>query len=300
MPGAYAVPKSGVSIHTEQTTDNEIIRRIRNKQEKIAVVGMGHVGLPTALGFAGMGWTVFGADCSGNLVAELKSGRLPFYEPGLESLLRQHLGHRFFPVEDLGQAIRDSSIIFLYVGTSQRSSGEADLTQVESAARTIAQNLNGYKLIIEKSTVPAITAQWISRTVRRYSVHASGGFPVDFDVASNPEFLQEGVAIENISHPERIVCGVDSQRARLILQEIYGGVAAPLLVTGLTTAEIIKHAANSFLAMKISFINMVADLCEEIGADVTEVASGIGMDYASVLHFFRRASVLADIASRKT
>lgn len=278
MAGTFSIRKSDAKLHLESAGD-ELVRRIRNKQEKIAVVGMGHVGLPTALGLAGMGWTVLGADCSSGLVAALRSGRTPFYEPGLDLLLREHLGHRFLPVDDLGQAIRDSTVIFLCVGTPQRSSGEADLTQVESATRTIAHNLNGYKLIVEKSTVPAITAQWISRTIQRYSAHGREiAAVVDFDVASNPEFLQEGMALKNISQPERVVCGVDSERARLILHEIYGPLSSRILMTGLSTAEIIKHAANSFLAMKISFINMVADLCDAIGADVTEVSAGIGMD----------------------
>jgi UDPglucose 6-dehydrogenase len=249
-------------------------------QVKIAVIGMGHVGLPTALGFASMGWQVLGADSSHALITQLRSGNAPFYEPGLDDLLADHLGTRFFPTEDLDAAIQESTIVFLCVGTPQKSTGEADLSQVESTARSIAQNLNGYKLIVEKSTVPAITAQWIERTIRRFASGRNGrdGGNVDFDVASNPEFLQEGIALKNVKCPERIVCGVDSPRARDILEEIYRPLNSPLLMTGLNTAEIIKHAANSFLSMKISFINMVSDLCEAVGADVTQVARGIGMD----------------------
>ncbi|PYX50472.1 MAG: UDP-glucose 6-dehydrogenase [Acidobacteria bacterium] len=266
-------------------TDTQLLNRIRNKRVKIAVLGMGHVGLPTALSLAAMGWTVLGADSSQALVSQLQAGEAPFYEPGLETLLKEHLGKRFFPVDDLEKAIRESTVLFLCVGTPQKSSGEADLSQIESAARTIAHNLNGYKLIVEKSTVPAITAHWIRRTISRYARNgnhgsrpAEGSMPLQFDVASNPEFLQEGVALKNIFKPDRIVCGVDSDRARQIVEEIYRPFESPLVVTGLSTAEIIKHAANSFLSMKISFINMVADLCDAIGADVTEVAKGIGMD----------------------
>jgi UDPglucose 6-dehydrogenase len=272
-----------------QTESNaSLMQRVRSKQAKIAVIGMGHVGLPTALGLASQGWNVLGADSSSPLISLLQTKKAPFYEPGLDQLLREHIGNRFSPVENLNQAIREATIVFLCVGTPQRSSGEADLSQVETAARAIAHNLNGYKLIVEKSTVPAITAQWIDRTVRRF---ARNGYPgagaVDFDVASNPEFLQEGAALKNIAQPERVVCGVDSERARAILQEIYQPLRCPLLMTGLNTAEIIKHAANSFLSMKISFINMVADLCDALGADVTQVAEGIGMDPRIGPHFLQ-------------
>ena len=257
-----------------------LLECVRSKQVKIAVVGMGHVGLPTALGFASMGWEVLGADSSESLIAGLKSGKAPFYEPGLDELLGKHLGKRFFPMENLHEAIQAATVLFLCVGTPQKSTGEADLSQVEAAAKTIAHNLNGYKLIVEKSTVPAITAQWIQRTIHRFATNGDrlGDSTIDFDVASNPEFLQEGIALKNIAKPERIVCGIDSQRAREILEEIYRPLDSPLLMTGLNTAEIIKHAANSFLSMKISFINMVADLCDAVGADVTQVANGIGMD----------------------
>jgi UDPglucose 6-dehydrogenase len=280
---AGTIPRSPQTVIENQ---RELLERVRRKQAEIAVLGMGHVGLPTALGLAAMGWRVLGADSSRPLISQLQSACAPFFEPGLDELLQQHLGKGFFPVEDLESAIRKATILFLCVGTPQKSSGEANLAQVESAARTIGQNLNGYKLIVEKSTVPAITAQWIRRTVLRHARNGSDYMP-DFDVASNPEFLQEGIAVKNIFHPERIVCGVDSDRARQILEELYRPLGAPLLVTGLNTAEIIKHAANSFLSMKISFINMVADLCEAIGGDVTQVAKGIGMDLRIGPHFLQ-------------
>jgi nucleotide sugar dehydrogenase len=275
LPQFVPLPKS----------DAQILQSIRSKEAKIAVLGMGHVGLPTALSLAAMGWKVLGADALPSLVGKLEAGRAPFYEPGLDELLSEHLGKRFFPTDDLEGAIREATVIFLCVGTPQKITGEADLTQVEAAARTIAHNLNGYKLIIEKSTVPAITAQWIKRTISRYARTARNhsethavSMPIRFDVASNPEFLQEGMALQNIFRPDRIVCGVDSIRARQIIEEIYSSFPSPLVVTGLSTAEIIKHAANSFLSMKISFINMVSDLCDAIGADISEVGKGIGMD----------------------
>jgi len=259
--------------------DARLIEQVKRKQVRIAVIGMGHVGLPTALGFASLGWTVLGVDSSESLIALIQAGKVPFYEPGLDELLKQQLGKNFFPVVDMDEAIRQATILFLCVGTPQKESGQADLSQVEAAARTIAHNLNGYKLIVEKSTVPAITAQWICRTLRRFATNGtSNAKSLDFDVASNPEFLQEGVALRNVSRPERIVCGVESARARRLLEEVYRPVPARVLITGTSTAEIIKHAANSFLSMKISFINMVSDLCDAIGADVSQVAEGIGMD----------------------
>ncbi len=266
---------------------DDVLEKVRSRQAKVAVLGMGHVGLPTALGLAAMGWKVLGADSSAPLLATLRSGRLPFYEPGLQELFAKHLGENFVPTDDLDNAIREASILFICVGTPQKDNGEADLSQVESVARSIAQNLNGYKLIVEKSTVPAVTAQWVKKTILRYakngkadgttgSNHDNG--QLEFDLASNSEFLQEGVAVQNIFRPDRIVCGVESERARAILEELYRPLNSTLLMTETTTAEIIKHAANSFLAMKISFINMVSDLCEVVGADVAKVASGIGMD----------------------
>jgi len=199
--------------------DARLIEQVKKKQVRIAVIGMGHVGLPTALGFASMGWTVLGVDSSESLVSMIQAGKVPFYEPGLDDLLKRQLGKKFLPVSDMDQAIREATILFLCVGTPQKENGQADLSQVEAAARSIAHNLNGYKLIVEKSTVPAITAQWICRTIRRFATN--GRAKLDFDVASNPEFLQEGVALKNISRPERIVCGVESERARRIVEEMY-------------------------------------------------------------------------------
>ena len=266
---------------------------------KIAVLGMGHVGLPTALCLAEMGWKVTGADQDSAKIATIKAGKSPFFEPGVQELLTRHLkGGNFRPVEDVEAAIRSSPVLFVCVGTPQKESGEADLTQIEAVARMVACNLNGYKLIIEKSTVPAITAQWIKKTIQRYarfpaatqgsSEGAGKGSPdaadrgdleaILFDVASNPEFLQEGKAVEGFFHPDRVVYGVDSERAKEILAKIYQPLNCPLLVTDLTTAEIIKHAANAFISTKISFINMVSDMCESVGADITKVSHGIGLD----------------------
>jgi len=252
---------------------------------------MGHVGLPTALGMAELGWDVIGADANGAAIARLQSGVCTFYEPGLQPLLTKHVGKKNFHLtNDVASAISASDVLFICVGTPQKENGEADLTQVEGVARIIAANLNGYKLIVEKSTVPAITGQWIKKTIERFARaetpaaktngqrSANGSAPARFDVASNPEFLQEGKAVDDFFRPDRIVIGVESERARELLEEIYRPLKRPIVVTNLCTAELIKHAANAFLSTKISFINMVSDVCEAVGADVVSVAEGIGLD----------------------
>ena len=257
-------------------------------KSKIAVLGMGHVGLPTGLGLAELGWDVVGADCNAEAINHIRAGTCPFYEPGLQQLLTKHLASgRFTVTADIAGAISAASILFMCVGTPQRENGEPDLSQVESVARAVARNLNGYKLIVEKSTVPAITSQWIKKTIERYlrtRVHTNGNgsrgraSTPQFEVASNPEFLQEGKAVRDFFRPDRIVLGVESARAQNILEQIYRPLKRPILVTDPNTAELIKHAANSFLSTKISFINMVADVCEAVGADVMRVAEGIGLD----------------------
>jgi UDPglucose 6-dehydrogenase len=251
-----------------------------SEKPRIAVLGLGHVGLPTALGFVELGWEVIGADDDAPKVAMMQSGRAPFYEPGLDDLLTRGLASgRLRLSARVDQAIRDATILFVCVGTPQRDTGEADLSQVEAIARIIAHNLNGYKLIVEKSTVPAITAQWIKKTVTRCArFDALGRSHGEFDVASNPEFLQEGRAIENIFSPDRIVVGVESERARALLEQLYQPLGRRILFTNISTAELTKHAANAFLSTKISFINMVADICEAVGADVSQVALGMGLD----------------------
>lgn len=264
---------------------------------KIAVIGVGHVGLPTALGLAEMGWDVIGADQDADKICQLKEGKSPFYEPGLLTLLTRNLASGKFTVtSDVATAIQAATVLFICVGTPQREDGEADLSQIEVIARLIAQHLNGYKLIVEKSTVPAVTALWIKRTIMRFataqrrtdgsSLNQFAGSPCtnreplapEFDVASNPEFLQEGKAVENFFRPDRIVLGVETVRGQEILKAIYKPLNCPTLITGLTTAELIKHASNAFLSMKISYINMVADISEAVGADVSMVSLGLGLD----------------------
>ncbi|MFA0733368.1 MAG: hypothetical protein LKKZDAJK_002686 [Candidatus Fervidibacter sp.] len=249
----------------------------------IGILGLGHVGLPTAVGLAELGWQVIGTDNDAQKVALIAQGKSPFYEPDLEPLLQKNLAEgRLWVTADVGEAVRASDILFICVGTPQRPDGSADLSQVEAVIRTVAENLNGYKLIVEKSTVPVQTAQWIKRTLQRYA-----NTDAAFDVASNPEFLREGTAMRDFFHPDRIVIGVESERAKEWLMTLYRPLHAPILVTDPNTAEVIKHAANSFLALKISFINMVADLCEATGADVAKVAEGIGLDPRIGPHFLQ-------------
>ena len=272
-------------------SDNSSLQEMNLDDATITVLGLGHIGLPTALGLAELGRRVIGADGDASKVELIRAGHPNFYEPGLNDLLSKHLqSGRFQPIEDVEAAVRSGSIIFICVGTPQKASGQADLGQVEAVARVVARNLNGYKLIVEKSTVPAITAQWLKRAILRYNFgnspaaagESTSGLPspplLDFDIASNPEFLREGKALEDFFRPDRIVCGVESERARAILTNLYNPLQRPILVTDTSTAELIKHAANAFLSMKISFINMVSDLCEKVGADVSAVARGIGLD----------------------
>jgi UDPglucose 6-dehydrogenase len=272
----------------------------------LGVLGLGHVGLTTALGLSEAGWSVIGTDSAEEKVEALSSGRAPFFEPGLDSLLARHLDSgRFRPTVNLGEAIRAADVLFVCVGTPQSENGAADLGQVDEITRTIARHLNGYKLVVEKSTSPVRTAERIKQTLHRYR---NGGHH-DVEVAANPEFLQEGTALHDVLHPDRIVIGVDSDRARGLLERIYRPVLAHLpgpgecgecdrreratlgrdrlIVTDPNTAEIIKHAANAMLATKISFINMIGDLCEVTGADVQQVAHAIGQDPRIGPHFLQ-------------
>ncbi|MEO0160486.1 MAG: UDP-glucose/GDP-mannose dehydrogenase family protein [candidate division WOR-3 bacterium] len=241
---------------------------------KIGIIGTGYVGLTTALTFAKLGFKVYGNDKDKEKIEKLKNGICPIYEPGLDELLKEMLeANQIEFLEDIVQTIKLSDVIFICVGTPTNPDGSPDLSQVEEVSRIIAENLNGYKLIVEKSTVPVQTAQWIKRTIKLYS-HRD----IEFDVASNPEFLREGSALKDAFNPDRIVIGVESERAKEILLKLYEKINAPKIIVDINTAEIIKHASNAFLAMKISFINMVADLCEKTGADIKKVAEGMGYD----------------------
>ncbi len=260
---------------------------------QIAVVGSGYVGLVAAVCFAEMGHSVICVDNDERKVAALQGGETLIHENHLPRLLGRYrnTGVRF--MTDLGEATRSCQAIFVAVGTPQSETGDADLSYVEAVASEIARSIDGYKVIIEKSTVPVYTNEWIRRVIER------NGVPPDaFDVVSNPEFLREGTAVEDFLHPDRIVIGADSKRASDLLSAIYAPLTTgdyysspdaiagccsvlkppPSLLTSTKSAEIIKHASNAFLALKISFINAVSNLCEAADANVEQVAQGIGLD----------------------
>ncbi len=241
---------------------------------KIAVTGTGYVGLVTGTCFAELGNNVICVDVDEDKINKLNSGIIPIYEPGLDKLVVKNREEgRLKFATDLKEAIKDSEVIFICVGTPPKENGEADLSYVENVARTIAEAMDSYKVIVEKSTVPVETGERVARTIRAYNVHK-----VDFDVVSNPEFLREGSAVEDFMHPDRIVVGCESEKSRRIMKELYAALNAPIIFTDIKSAEIIKHASNSFLATKISFINSIASICELAGADIEKVAEGMGYD----------------------
>lgn len=240
----------------------------------IAIIGTGYVGLVTAVCLADLGHTVVGTDAIPEKIDKASRGIPHIYEPGLEELIKKNLkkGNLTF-IHDLNQAIQSSEVLFVCVNTPQREDGSADMVYVEGASRRIAENLNSYKVVVEKSTVPIQTSMWIKRTIELHKKKDE-----EFDVASNPEFLREGSAVSDFLNPDRVVIGVESERARDILVKIYRKFKDRLLVTNIDTAELIKHASNSFLALKISYINLISELCEKTEADVELVAKGMGMD----------------------
>lgn len=242
---------------------------------KICIIGTGYVGLVTGVCFADLGNDVICVDNNKAKITQLKNGIMPIFEPGLEeTVLRNIKSGRLTFANGIKTAVRKSLVIFIAVGTPSGPDGEADLCDIENVAREIAENLgSSYKLIVEKSTVPVQTGEWVGHTVK-----INARKKTDFDVASNPEFLREGSAIADFMRPDRIVLGVESKRARDILLQLYKPLKAPIIVTDIKSAELIKHASNSFLAAKISFINAIADICDRAGADVVKVAEGMGLD----------------------
>ena len=251
--------------------------------EKIGIIGAGHVGLVTAGCFAKLGYEVICGDNDIKKIEGIKNLIMPFYEPGLEKLVGEACksGNLRFTTS-IEELTLKSGVIFIAVGTPATEEGSADLSYVENVTVEIAKALTGikgeetrgaYKLIVEKSTVPVLTGEWVKRTL---ALMAPTG--IEFDVAANPEFLREGNAIRDFMEPDRIVVGVESERARKIFEEIYKPLGAPVVFTDVKSAEIIKHASNSFLALKISYINAISQICERVGADVEKVAEGMGLD----------------------
>ncbi|HXX40606.1 MAG TPA: UDP-glucose/GDP-mannose dehydrogenase family protein [bacterium] len=241
---------------------------------RLSVIGTGYVGLVTAACLADLGHHVIGVDRDEDRIRALAAGRSPIFEPGIEELLaRGAESRRLRFTTDTAEAVRESEVVFITVGTPSLESGDADVTAVAAVAETIAESLRDYRLIVEKSTVPVRTGE----RIRDQILLLTGG-AVPFDIASNPEFTREGSAIYDFMHPDRIVIGVTSERAEQLLREVYRPFDCPMLVTNLATAELIKHASNAFLATKISYINAVANVCERVGADVKLVAEGMGYD----------------------
>jgi UDPglucose 6-dehydrogenase len=241
---------------------------------KIAVLGTGYVGLVTAAGLAELGHQVIGADKDLDKIARISRGAVPIYEPGLDELLSSNVQkNRLAFSGDLDKTILDADVVFVCVGTPQHSDGSADMSQIEEVSRLIAENLNRYKLVVEKSTVPVKTSFWIKRTIGLYKKT-----DVVCDIASNPEFLREGSAVADFLNPDRIIVGVETDTARDMLCRIYEKFRDRLVVTNIDTAELIKHASNSFLALKISYINLISNICEKTEANVEQVAEGMGLD----------------------
>ena len=243
----------------------------------VVMIGTGYVGLVSGTCFAEFGADVTCVDVDAAKIDKLRNGVMPIYEPGLANLVANNVAAgRLSFTTDIGPAVAAADLVFIAVGTpSRRGEGFADLTYVYEAARQIAANLDGYTVIVDKSTGPVGTARNVSRIMRETNPGA------DFDVASNPEFLREGAAISDFMHPDRVVLGVESPRAEKLLRQLYRPLnlrETPILVTNLESAELIKYAANAFLATKISFINEIAAICEKLGADVQEVAVGMGYD----------------------
>src|SRR6195952_2852904 len=244
---------------------------------KITMIGGGYVGLVSGACFADLGVEVCVVESDGDKLTALNEGRIPIYEPGLDRLVSENVaaGRLSFGA-DLAAAVAGVEAVFIAVGTpTRRGDGHADVTYVNAAAEQVARALTGYAVVVTKSTVPVGTGRRIAQIMR----HARP--ELDFDVASNPEFLREGSAIGDFMRPDRVVIGTDSERAREVLRRLYRPlylIEAPIVFTGLETAEMTKYAANAFLAMKITFINEMADLCEKVGADVHDVARGIGLD----------------------
>lgn len=244
---------------------------------RIAMIGTGYAGLVSGACFSEFGFDVTCVDLDEAKIAKLNAGEIPIYEPGLDQLVETNAaaGRLTFTTE-FTESVRTADVVFIAVGTpSRRGDGAADLGYVESAARSIAANIEGYTVIVTKSTVPVGTARHIAAIIRETNPDA------EFDMASNPEFLREGAAIEDFMRPDRVIIGVESERAQEAMQMLYRPLSlreAPIVFTGLETAELTKYAGNAFLAMKITFINELADLCEATGANVQDVARGIGLD----------------------
>ncbi|HSI64847.1 MAG TPA: nucleotide sugar dehydrogenase, partial [Candidatus Saccharimonadia bacterium] len=231
---------------------------------KLTIIGSGYVGLTTGACLAEVGHHVMCVDNDAKKIETLLAGKIPIYEPGLENMVRKNVvSKRLQFTTSTEEGVNYGEVIFIAVPTPPQPDGSVDLSFIEKVAREIAVCLDSYRVIVDKSTVPVKTGERVTHTIRRY---AKAG--VDFDVVSNPEFLREGSAVDDLMNPDRIVIGGNSDRALAVMQKVYEPFVAPVLVTDINSAELIKHAANSFLALKISYINAVSEICEVSGADV--------------------------------
>jgi UDPglucose 6-dehydrogenase len=241
---------------------------------KLTIIGTGYVGLVSGTCFAEVGHHVICVDNDAAKVKMLQAGGIPIYEPGLEELVKKNVasGHLKF-TNSTAEGVQKSDVIFIAVPTPPQMDGSVDLSYIERVARDIAAAMTSYKIVVDKSTVPVKTGEKVTETIKRYCAAKT-----EFDVVSNPEFLREGFAVGDLMKPDRVVIGTSSQRPVAAMKEIYTPFNAPIIVTDINSAELIKHAANSFLALKISYINAIANVCEAAGANVQEVAQGIGLD----------------------
>src|SRR3954449_8274379 len=240
----------------------------------ISIIGSGYVGLVTGACLADVGHHVICVDNDSEKIRQLKAGEIPIYEPGLEEIIHRNVSaQRLQFTGNIEEAVEHSQIIFIAVPTPPLPDGDVDLSFVEKVAREIAGVLTDYRVIVDKSTVPVKTGEKVAESIKRYNRHGA-----KFDVVSNPEFLREGCAVHDLMHPDRIVIGAQSEQATDLMKKVYEPFMAPILVTDINSAELIKHAANSFLALKISYINAVSAICEASGADIEKVADGIGTD----------------------
>jgi len=241
---------------------------------KLTIIGTGYVGLVSGTCFAEVGHQVICVDNDAAKVKKLLGGGIPIYEPGLEELVKKNVAAgRLLFTNSTAEGVQNSDVVFIAVPTPPQPDGSVDLSYIEKVARDIAAAMTSYKIVVDKSTVPVKTGEKVSETIKRYCAAK-----VEFDVVSNPEFLREGFAVGDLMNPDRVVIGVRSQRPVAAMTEIYTPFKAPIIVTDINSAELIKHAANSFLALKISYINAIATVCEAAGANVQEVAQGIGLD----------------------
>src|SRR5256712_11709974 len=240
----------------------------------ICVVGAGYVGLVTGAVFADLGNEVVCVDNVADKISALQSGHLPIYEPGLEEMVARNVGDsRLSFSTDLAAAVRKSDIVFIAVGTPPKVDGQTDLSAVEAVARDIGRSMDRYTVVVNKSTVPVGTGEFVREVIERHQTQ-----PISFDVVSNPEFLREGSAIEDTLRPDRIVIGAPTQQVAMTLLELYAPLERPMIITDVPSADVIQYASNAFLATKISFVNVIANLCEQTGADITQVMKGMGLD----------------------